>query len=116
MKSKKQIDALDVLKRIKSILIKRGWVQGYYAKSKSGRSVEVSSKAAAGYCLTGARFLAETELLPNAESSRAARELIAECIPAAFNHSPESFNDADATKKKDVIAVVNCAIQKAQRA
>lgn len=107
--AKKEPTVIAVLKRIKSILTRRGWVQGYYAKNKRGDIVEFYSRAAVGYCLTGARFLAEKEL--KRAGTADAKRLIESCVPESF--TVEMFNDADSTKKKDVIAVVNCAIKKA---
>lgn len=99
---------VDVLKRIKSILTRRGWVQGYYAKTKRGKIVGFNSKAAVGYCLTGARLLAGKELRRDTAD---AKRLIESCVPKPF--TVEMFNDADSTTKKDVVEVVNCAIKKA---
>lgn len=113
MKNKRQPTALDVLKRVKSILTRRGWVQGYYATNKRGDSVVIESEAAVAYCLSGARFRAEMELQVGRSESQKARTLIEKCVPE--RRSPEAFNDSITTKKKDVIVVVNCAIQKAQR-
>lgn len=108
---KKKPTVIDVLKRMKSILTRRGWVQGYYAKNSRGKIVEFDSTAAVGYCLTGARFLAEKEL--RQDSTVGAKRLIESCVPKPF--SVEEFNDAEATTKKDVVAVINCAIQKATK-
>lgn len=107
----KTITSADVLKRMRAIL-QKGWTKGYYARGKSGRIVEPDSKAAVRYCLTGARLRATIDLKCEHVIENRVRRLIIECLPQR-NVNVEAFNDALGTKKSDVMAVVNCAIQKA---
>lgn len=110
----KEVSVIDVLKRTKSVLVRRGWVKGYYAKLRNGHITEIDNPKAVGYCLTGARRVAERELLAPNDVCRATIRAIEKCVPAPS--TPEHFNDLPTTKKTDVIAVIDCAIKKATSA
>lgn len=53
--------AIELLDRMEARL-RRGWTQGAFARGKSGRAVRYDSRAAACWCLGGARLLEEDRL------------------------------------------------------
>jgi len=110
--TKRQVTAVDVLKRAEAIL-RRGWAKGYYAKTARGAMVEVHDKRATRYCLTGARFKAESELEADRQTCIRAGAFLHECIPHGYQ-SVEEFNDSISTNKAKVLSLVDCAIKKAQ--
>lgn len=111
MNKKKQPTVTDVLKRMKTLLTKKGWVQGYFAKTRTGKICEAHSRAAVGYCLVGARLKASEDLGASYDDQGADVDyLLRKCFPR--RQSITSFNDAKGRKKSEVLAVVDCAIKK----
>ena len=111
-KRKSKPTVVDVLKRMR-VLLRRGWTQGYYAHSKTGRQVEFYSKSAARFCLIGAEHRALTDL--NAHDlglNRPVQALIAKCAKVP-RIEIVAYNDNPKRKKSEILQVVNCAIKTA---
>jgi len=88
-----------------STLIKRGWCQGNYAKTKNGRPTKVNSKAAVKFCILGAiQRSGISTIHVNMDVLRIVRKLHGNKFD-----SLSVFNDLPGRKKKDVIKVLKLA-------
>lgn len=108
---KKDPTVVDLLKRTRALL-RKGWTQGTYARSKGGRKVSHDSKSAVSFDLYGAVNRAAAEIAGNLFSPVV--RLLKRCLPAW--ETIDTFNDAPGRKKSEVIAVVSRAIEKAEAA
>lgn len=103
-------------KTAKDILIKalgyirKGWTQGYYAKSKSKKLVDANSRAAACWCMIGALDKAAQD---GYETKQEAINFLLKATKADFL---VDFNDKPGRKKSEVIAAFKKAIKLASGA
>lgn len=119
--AEKRVAAVDVLRRMRTIL-RKGWVQGYYAKDPRGDMAFTDEKNAVAFCLVGAQMRAVDDLHAD-DLRRTTARLIQSCLPRgckrrlADGRDPQvAFNDAKGRKKSEILKVVDCAIAKAKSA
>lgn len=95
---------------VKELLSKRGaWAQGQ-------RKI-IKDNGQPAYCLLGAFDEVNKKSWVTITDIKTAQVLVQECIKG-FTKKYDgiiTFNDADGRKKKDVIAVLDCAIDKASK-
>lgn len=103
-------------------LIEKGWVKGAFAVNKAGHGVETNDPTASCFCLSGAMWKA-ADSQGASFGGRAptewetARGFVLEAINGKdVKVSVVRFNDDPATKKKDVLRVLDVAIEKASEA
>lgn len=103
------------------------WTKGHFGRDAEGNQVDLDSDACVGRCLMGAVYRAQRILTNEAEPeerfgySVAVRDAVVqlnECLPAdavegQWANIPE-FNDYQSTTHADVIAVIDCALEKTQ--
>lgn len=107
--AKKKPTAIDVLRRMRSIL-RKGWTQHAFARSASERPVESLSQRAVTFCLLGAKNRAVCDLGADLKMERQSYKLLMRCVP---DGSISAYNDAKGRTKPEVLKVVECAIKKA---
>lgn len=107
---KKEPTVIDVLKRMRTLL-RKGWTQKTSARGRTGRPVKSESPRAVSFCLIGAESRAGHDL--GFEQFNLTSFLLRSCTP---DGDRVGFNDTDGRKKSEVLAVVDCAIKKAQAA
>jgi hypothetical protein len=102
--------AVEKILRRTLFLVKCGWTKGRLARTESGRSVDVYSRKAARFCISGAHERASVRHL-SATKAAAWRQInIASRYPSVIG-----FNDASTTKKKDVVELLERAIQNSKK-
>lgn len=92
-------------------LIKRGWTQGRYAKSKAGRGVDVMSKSAAKFCMIGAMLRCDGDSLTPSRLYMKASDTLNSVVPGG---RVAVFNDT-AKSKAEVLAKYDEAIRLARQ-
>lgn len=94
-------------------LIMVGWTQGSSARDSLGRRVDVLSKDARCYCLTGAviRSCYSGDIPPDSRLEVVTLQYLIEAIP--FSHSRDiiTWNDIPWRTKEQVIQVIDRAIE-----
>lgn len=114
MKQKKSPTVIDILRRMR-VLLRKGWTQGYYAKTKRGRVVEAESRSAATFCLWGAERRALHELkTADLSAGQEAMNLVRRCARIKHSVALVDYNDTKGRTKKEILDVVTCAIKKAE--
>lgn len=98
---------VDVLHRMKRLL-RKGWTQGARARNKSRRKVDVYSKSAASFCLDGAASRASVDLGGYQRLANRARKVL---WKACGNRSVICFNDEPDRTKRQILAVVERAVE-----
>lgn len=113
---KKDPTVVDVLKRMRSIL-RKGWTQKEMARNAKGQKVRATHPEATEFCLAGAQYRALADIDPAMPwtTECCVEDLIRLCVQRCGGDSVVIFNDAPERKKSEVIAVVTCAIEKAQK-
>lgn len=123
MKAKREETEVGFLRKVRKLLAKPGaWIQGSEAKDKKGADVFPQTKGAVKFCLIGAVHRVDGP--KEKEGTAIIEEAIAELYPqhAETSHmwpggteiievDIPSFNDAEQTKKKDVLKVLDKAIE-----
>lgn len=113
---KRNIKTLAGFLRAVKETIENGWTQGQLVADKHSRPLNaVSDPRAARFCLLGGCRRVGFENIDHTLANRA-ESLIAQCVPANYGHSVITFNDSRATKKKDVLALLDTAIERAKTA
>jgi hypothetical protein len=97
--------------------VKRGWTKGALGRDADGNLVDAQSRCAVCWCLVGALIVTA----PRANAARyAALRLIGQAIADFGGYSrfcdAMAFNDASATKRRDVLAVLRLALKEARAA
>lgn len=88
-------------------LVRKGWAQGRYAQSKSGRQVDVMSRSATKFCMIGAMLRCDGDAFMPSPLYMQARRTMAKVVP----HSDVArYNDAAGRKKSEVLAMYDTAI------
>ena|SRR3990167_1311127 len=107
---------LDDLKAARALLSNsKRWTKGAFAKRTKRSVVWVSpfSVEATCWCLMGAIRKVTDD---NDTANVVAIDALEECLPEIYHHFALSvFNDAQTTKHKDVMALLDCAIENAGR-
>jgi hypothetical protein len=98
-----QPTALSVLRKARRRL-EKGWCKGSYAVDQNGLQVPSTSRRAVKWCMLGA-------IDYDPYSNQAALKHLAECSPMSWLIA--TYNDAPRRTKRQVLAVVDCAIKKA---
>jgi hypothetical protein len=109
----KQVTPVDVLRRMKALL-RKGWTQGWYARTAQGNYCRTDSKNAATFCLVGAHDRARRDL-----SGPVSLHYLMKCVGGdnsnivGFDNIVD-FNDNSKRTKKEILQVVDCAIKLAK--
>lgn len=110
----KEITVVEVLKRMRTLL-RKGWTQGTYARTVDNYCCASWSKDGVQFCLVGAQRRAANDLKAFGQTNRTL-SLIAKCadLKSDDEGAITKYNDVEGRKKSEVIAVVTCAIKKAE--
>lgn len=98
---------------------KHGWVKGRYVRdvrTPDGKIIEAVCLSEA--CQRGARrVLKEDNVYVLLDFQNELTCILKDCIPkdGGYRQSVVGFNDNASTEKKDVLAVLDCAIEKASK-
>ena len=84
------------------------WTQGHSARTASGDPITIGDPIAYAFCASGAIWRSLDNDVADSKLHSAFGALN-ECLPAGFE-SVVDYNDADATRHADVIALFNRAI------
>ena len=107
---KKKSTAIDVLKRMRTLL-RKGWTQHWFAKNAKGSFRWEGDADVVSFCLVGAMNRACRDL---GATKQGVALLLRKSLPTR-KHGLTEFNDAKGRKKSEVIAVVIRAIEKAEK-
>ncbi len=88
---------------------KDGWTQGVYARGKTGLSVYEHGRAAVSFCAIGAI----RKCAGDYDQGKAAKAALSHSL---HGRSVVNFNDADDSRKSDVLALFTHAIKCAEEA
>jgi hypothetical protein len=107
MKKADKPQVLKVLRRMKTLL-RKGWTQNVSARNAKGYATLFTAADATRFCLLGAEYRAAYEL-ESQVPIEAVEPLLRRCAKA--RNIPD-YNDDPKRTKKEILAVVDCAIQK----
>jgi hypothetical protein len=100
-------DTVKVLEHAKGLL-RKGWTKGVYARNAAGTRVEVCSKAAVSFCMTGAVMRAGYDLGGGTIQAELALRRTPQIAVERFGSFAQLNDHADSVE--DVIAVFDAAI------